>query len=617
MEKLLSELSDGGYKTAGELADKLNLSEKTVRTRMKELGTICIANGAVLRSKQRYGYCLEIGEPGRFQAFVNGLKEGGEKEKISTPEERVRFLVNHLLNSQSYVKIDQLADELYISRQTMIHDLRKAESIFSEYGIIVEKKSKYGIKAIGQEHVIRRCIADQRIRAGGPHGGSAGPLLDVLKRYGLEISETALRELHTCLEVGMERMKLGFFISLPEDAAFIRDEPEYEAAAALAERLGRDHDVRIPENEVLYFAVLMAGNRTRMGSTWDETNFVIPQYLDELVEKMLDTVYETFALDYRHNLELRMALNYHMVPMDIRLRYQLPLKNPMLEEIRRNYLFAYTVAGQAVIPLMEYYHCSMSEEETGYIALQFALAMERDKKEIQKKRILMVCSSGNGSAQLLKYKYMDEFGKYIEDIGICTVYQLEDMDFSDIDYVLTTVPVSRKIPRPIMEVQTFLNDSEILKIREKLQENELSFLKEYYSPELFFTGLTGNCKEDVIREMCGRIGEYRKLPEDFYESVLKREDLAHTDYGNLVALPHPYKMMTDTTFVGVGVLKKPIYWVNNQVQVVLLVSLAEGKHSRTQEFYKVTTEFLLKEEAVRKLIERPEFGVFMELLRNG
>ena len=167
-----------------------------------------------------------------------------------------------------------------------------------------------------------------------------------------------------------------------------------------------------------------------------------------------------------------------------------------------------------------------------------------------------------------------------------------------------------------MEIQTFLSDGEILKIREKLQENEMDFLNGYYSGELFFPDLEGNSKEEVIASMCEKISRFRTLPEEFYDSVLKREDLAHTDYGNLVALPHPYKMMTDTTFVAVGILQKPIYWVQNQVQVVLLVSLAEGKHSRIQEFYKVTTELLLKEEAIRHLISHPEFAVFMDLLRE-
>lgn len=619
--KLLEELAAGGYKTAGELAERLNLSEKTIRTRIKDLGTMCNANGAVLRSKQRYGYCLELTDREQFLRFLEGIGSAGENTGFETPEQRTGYLLDILLNSPVYIKLDQLAETLFVSRQTLVHDLRKVEAVLDEYGISLEKRSKYGIRVMGQETAVRRCLVHQAVRkssvksGGGQHAGTGKLMLEILRDFRLEIAEPALLELFSYLDISLRRMNLGFFVRLPEDTGFIKERVEYEAAKTLYRKLSGMCAQAVPEDEILYLAVIMAGNRTRVGEQWEEQNFVIPQYLDELVERMLNTVYETFSLDFRYNLELRMALNYHMVSMDIRMRYQLPVRNTMLEEIRKNYLFAYTVACQAVIALKEYYQCEVSADETGYIALAFALAMEREKENVQKKRILMVCSSGNGSAQLLKYKYMEEFGKYIEEIRICTVYQLEDMDFSQIDYVLTTVPVKQKIPRPVMEIETFLGDSEILKIREKLQENEMDFLSEYYSSELFFTGLDGTCKEDVIKQMCGMIGKYRRLPKDFYDSVLKREDLAHTDYGNLVALPHPYKMMTDSTFVGVGILKKPIYWVQNQVQVVMLVSLAEGKHERTQEFYKVTTEFLLKEEAVLDLIADPRFENFMRLLK--
>ncbi len=618
LEMLLSELLGCEYKTARQLAEKINLSEKSVRTRIKELGTICNANGAVLRSKQRYGYCLEIEDQGRFQKFLEECRQPEGRMGLTTPEDRVKYLLNELLSAQTYVKMDDLAEKMYISRQTLVNDLRKADSILDGYGLIVEKKSRYGMKVLGQELGMRRCISEHLSKKYEAESGdkTLQLILNVLKQFHLEITEAALRELYLYAKISVKRMEQGFFVRMPEEAEFMKERTEYQAASALAEELEAAESIVIPECETLYLAVLMAGNRTFAAAGWEDTNYVIPQYLDELVDRMVNTVYETFGLDYRRNLELRMALNYHMVPMDIRLRYQLKIQNPMLDEIKKNYMFPYTAAGQAVIPLREHYHCSISDEETGYIALQFALAMERDKKGIQKKRILMVCSSGQGSAQLLKYKYMEEFGKYIEEIKICTVYQIEDMDFSDIDYVLTTVPVKSKIPRPIMEIQTFLSDGEILKIREKLQENEMDFLNGYYSEELFFPDLEENSKEEVIASMCKKISRFRTLPEEFYDSVLKREDLAHTDYGNLVALPHPYKMMTDTTFVAVGILQKPIYWVQNQVQVVLLVSLAEGKHSRIQEFYKVTTELLLKEEAIRQLISHPEFAVFMDLLRE-
>ena len=71
----------------------------------------------------------------------------------------------------------------------------------------------------------------------------------------------------------------------------------------------------------------------------------------------------------------------------------------------------------------------------GYLALAFALAIERQNTELPKKNILIVCASGKGSAQLLHYRYRQEFGSYVGRIETCDVSNVKKVDFKDIDYV--------------------------------------------------------------------------------------------------------------------------------------------------------------------------------------
>ena len=77
-----------------------------------------------------------------------------------------------------------------------------------------------------------------------------------------------------------------------------------------------------------------------------QDNFVMQSEMDELVNQMLNMVYREFQIDFRNNLGLRMELNQHLVPLSIRLKYHIFFRNPMLEEIKKNYIFAYTVAFQ-------------------------------------------------------------------------------------------------------------------------------------------------------------------------------------------------------------------------------------------------------------------------------
>lgn len=57
---ILSVLSETKYLTAQELASKVGVSEKTIREKMKALNDILRTVGANVKSKQRYGFILEV-----------------------------------------------------------------------------------------------------------------------------------------------------------------------------------------------------------------------------------------------------------------------------------------------------------------------------------------------------------------------------------------------------------------------------------------------------------------------------------------------------------------------------------------------------------------------------
>lgn len=71
--------------------------------------------------------------------------------------------------------------------------------------------------------------------------------------------------------------------------------------------------------------------------------------------------------------------------------------------------------------------------------------------------------------------------------------------------------------------------------------------------------MEGKTKDEVLKNLCRKVEQEKGLPETFTASVLKREELTPTDYGNLVALPHPERAFQERAFVAVAVLKEPIF----------------------------------------------------------
>lgn len=627
MQMILERIpTTGGYITSAEIARQLGLSEKTVRTTIKELNGMLHGAGALICPKTRAGYTLKVQDTGRFQAFLGALAKEEEGKLPDTAEERMQYLLWLLLNRTEYIKMDELCDFLYVTRPTLSNDLYKVEQILHSYNISVVRRPNYGIMVQGKEFDVRNCMIHRTIcdlekgkpKYIGRYQEDFEKINEILQekiqKYGLRLSQMVFQDLTVSIFITLRRMKRARFVPLTREE-ILQDisEETVEAAGSIMGAVGDIFQVDVPESEVNYIAVNLAG-KCNYDTFAGECCQMIPAFVEKLAEQMLETVYETFRLDVRRHLTLLMFLVQHLFPVTIRLKYHITVKNDFIEEVKRKYAFAYAVASQAVIPLKLKYNEEISEDEIAYFAVLFALALEQEKEKTKKQNILIICAAGMSSARLLAYQYKQEFKNYVDEVYCCDIYNIDQMDFSKIDYIFSTVPLKKRLPKPVMEVKFFLNQEEIANVKNVLRFGMPDILTEYYSEDMFFAGIKGETKEEVIRELCRFAGKKYALPEGFYQAVIKREELAATDFGNRVALPHPYKAIAEDTFVCVGILEHPITWVKNEVQVVFLVSIAPTEERELQTFYQMTASLMQDAEAIDELIEKQDFFTLLKLL---
>lgn len=624
---LFSKITDNGYITASDLGKQMGLSERTIRTRVRELDKELMPYGVRIISKQGHGYRIEVTNASLYQEFMKSLSMT-ENTLPASSEERIQYLLSCLLNGHDYVKIDDLSDFLFISRNTLTGDLKKAEEMLNKYDVRLVRRPHYGIRVVGSEFDKRLSISNYLIkpdmfmqrhgrRSTGEMKAIGDIVLSCIREHKVILSEVLFQNLILHIYIAVKRIKEGLYMT--GDAAGFQvslGEKEMAIAQGIAMQLEKLQGICFPESEIEYIAIHLAGKRSIVEGGDTESGLEVPQRIKGLIEEMLQSVYDSFKIDFRYNRELILSISQHMVPLDIRIRYDMGVQNPLLEEIKKKYILAYAIAEQACIVLNDHYQKCLSEDEIGFFALLFALALEQDKGNIGKKNILIVCATGKGSAQLLTYRYKEEFGKYLDQVYTCNSHEFQHFDLSKVDYVFTTIPLKASLPVPVISVRDFLEDREILSVKKILSIGNKSFLYEFYDERLFFTDVRGDSKESIIRELCRRISAVRELPDGFYEAVLKREELAQTDFGNLTALPHPYKTLTKDSFVCVGILERPILWNRNHVQVVFLVSIGLSEHEQLQSFYHLTMNLLLNQKGITRLIKESSFDVLIELLKE-
>lgn len=612
---LLSLIKEADRITAEQLAHKLNRSEKTIRTRLKALKTELLDSGATLASKPRIGYRLVIDDAEKFANWSRIAARHAEQRLPETHEERLMHLMEIFISGK-FFKLSDESEGLFVSAKTLSQEIQHAESILDRCGLTIERVPNHGMRASGDEFSFRKTImhclshyregfSDLRLMREQASSIVADILLDVFSSCNVVLSEAALETFVLYLVVASTRCHRGHHIESPTShCAWQESDKDRRCAHTI---IGRMREAGIPtydgSGEISYMAAFIAGGEIRRDTFGLNENLVIPDEVQRSCDLMLDAIYDMCGIDFSCNLRLRLMLCNHLAAFDIRMRYGIEISNPLLNETRRIYPFAHALAQQAVLALASQYERPVSEDETAYFTVMFQMALDMQRRAPKKSRVLLICATGKSSSQFLAFQFKEAFGDYIDTLNVCSVFELDDMDFSNIDYVFSTVPVEQPIPRPIMEVSSFLEIAERTRIQRRLEFGNSSYLQHFYRPELFFTELSSKKRDEALAELCGLINRVRPLPDGFLNSIIERDERGSTDFGNLAALPHPLGVLPDENLVAVGILKRPIRWKVNDVQLIILTSICDSTNEETQRFYQATAKLLTDQERVRRIIE--------------
>lgn len=613
---IIDYLDEHTVATSEAMAEALYVSPKTIQTELKKLGAVLNHHGAEIISKQRIGYSLIVNDEKKLRDFKVELNQ----EIINHPmtkEDRIQFQLELLLlNNDKYIKIDDIADQLFISKSSVSQDLKEVRTILEEFNLTLVTRPNYGIKVEGKEFDFRLCTASHTIKRldFNYHEDTNEQVRKInycvskhLNESNIKISDVTYHNLLIHIYIAMIRIKEGHYVPMNVDQLKdMKKSDEYRLAMKVVTELEEIFDIEIPESEIGYLAIHFSGKQF-IEIKPEEENFVVTAEIDKIVKHMLSEIKSSYNIDLTNDFELRMSLALHLVPMDIRLKYDMYLRNPLLSEIKQRYTLAYMLATSACGVLRKHYQKDIYEDEISYIALHFNLALERNKSTISKKNIVIVCATGRGSSSLLVYKFKTEVGAYLNTIETCDVGQLKFFDFDTVDYVITTVPIPFSVPKPILEVQFFLDDGDVKALKNLLSGKTSFSFSGNFDPRLFISSLSAKTKEEVIQKMVDKIKEVKTIPDNFYDLVMKRESMAVTAFGNLVAIPHPSEVLGDETFVCIAILDEPIKWEAVEVQFIFMMSMKKERDEDMESFSTMISRLLLNSTYINEMIRTRDY----------
>ncbi|WP_188456618.1 BglG family transcription antiterminator [Virgibacillus oceani] len=639
IKTILRELMAAQTTLTGKYLAAINqVTPRTIRDDVKNINTMLSEHGAHVDSIMGKGYQLYIDDSLKFRNYLKSVfKEEDSEDTVipRSPEERVAFLIKRLLLSEGYERLDDLAEEMYVSKSTIQNDLKHVKHILSGYDIRLESRPNYGLKVMGSELKRRFCAAEYLFDRNdetcdcyvGAHLASftkteldriLAIIMRQIDRHHITLSDIALNNLLIHLAIAYKRIKSGYHVTLYQaDMQSIVDQREYMVAKEIVLEVEDTFHVTFPQSEIAYIAIHLLG--TKMLSQTNDADEVVERVLEDdlyqLVMVILARIEAEFNLGISADKELIIGLGLHLKPAINRYKYGMNVRNPMLKDIKQNYPLAFEAGIIAGVVIEEQTGTKINENEIGYLALHIGAAMERHKLKSGPKRCLIVCASGLGTAKLIYYKLKSKFSREIDVIGTTEYYKLDKLDLNDVDFIVSSIPISEDLPVPIVEVNAILGDHDLKKIRDFVIDSKQS-VERYFQEELMFLRKSFTSKEEVLEFMHHQMAGKGLVESSFLEAVYEREEIAPTSFGNLVAVPHPITPKSETTFLAICTLEKPIAWNDKLVQFVCVLCVKKNSTEDLQSMYDLLGKIIENAAIVEKLVNVKRYEDFITVLDN-
>jgi len=597
-----------------QLAITLDISTRTLQSEIANLKKELSTNGAEIRSMAGRGYQLVITDSKKFNEYMS-LYENSRVDNNDS-DQRVHLILRYLLSS-SYIKSEDLYRKLFISASTFSSDLKTVKEILKKYKLSTISKPHYGMHVSGKEQDIRLCLVKEVIAkypSIAQFAVSVGLSFDLINDITAEsliensykISDLTFQSLIMYVMACIIRNRNDSHITdLDENNIVFMH--EFTVAKTILKKLSLIYHFSFTNGDINDIA------QTIIGKRYYDNEELITVDSQEIVNGMLKHIKDKTGVDFAWDVELRLSLALHIMPMQIRATEGFIPENDLTYTIKANYLYAYEIATIATAYLSDIFHYMFGEEEISYLALHFNISLDKMKVNNRPKKVLVLCSSRRANSLLLRYNLYKHFGERFSGLNIQNIYEATG-EFDDYDIIFSTTLNSSIVPKNAILINYFLTDKDYQKIDMALSGIKGSdFLSSFFKEDLFISELDANNKEEVIKAMCQHCLSRRNVVENFYDLTMEREKFGATAFHNMIALPHPDHSTSEKLFVTVAILKEAILWGDLPVQLVLLISPGEDIEE-IRNFFNIISSFISEGNIVEQIIEKRSFSFFISSL---
>jgi lichenan operon transcriptional antiterminator len=625
------------------IATLIGVSSRTIRNDIKECNILFRNHGAEIQSETGVGYMLQIDDRERYQTFKDMQINEGRKDRLfnhiipSDPNDRTFFIIAELLLHslhQTIITESELADKLFISLSTLKKYLKDIKQSLRRFGLVIIADRLQGIRIEGDEAQIRYCISEYIFNSNDLVDLAQNEfycdifsleeiekvkqiVLQVILKYDIHLTDIAFKNLLVHIIIILKRVDSKNTTEYSEVEMKSLEKPVYFSVAQdIISIILKQLHIDI-NNEVYYLTQHFISSKKLMEN---EKNAQVKKEYRDLIDSILTKIKMDLGIDLAVDDELISGLMVHLGAAVSRLKFNMNIRNEILVPIKKNYPLAFEMAVIASKVLAKKENLRTNENEMGFLAIHFGAAMERRKCNVKTAQTaIIVCGTGLSTAMLVKSKLQRKFGKQLRIVKVSSLYEITEELVNSVDFVFTTVPIHMISSDKIIFVESILTEKDLGKIETVIIEGKQEMglpHEQFFRKDLFFPKLKANSKIDVLEKLTNVMVKKGYMDQAGKKSVFDRENMASTELGSLVAIPHALENHSDEAVISVAILDKAILWDKEKVQVVFLLSIPKNKSKVWEPVFEKVDRYFISDFGVHTLIKNPKFEVLIEKLEQ-
>lgn len=616
----------GEYVTSEQLSAICHVSTKTILKDIQSLNEDMKVTDNYIDVKPSYGLKLVINDIDAFSDFSASYRPFQDYFVFSV-NEREDWVQKYLIEEDKWIKSEYICEMLFISPSVLSQCLKTIRKSLAQYDLKLVQKPHYGMKVEGREFNKRLCLSaiymtyiDQREDFPGKQFNeeelevinTITSVLDhVLTRFEISMSEVSVQNFIIDIFVLLKRVKQGTLLKATEKMVIdISRWTESIVAVEIAKEIKRQLDIELGDQEIVSLSIHLASKR--IIRHYDESIHRIIQNFDvmQIVDNMLNNIAEQWHIDFTQDRELCSMLTLHLIPLEVRSRYNVVLQNPLTIKIKQQNILAYQLAVSACNQLVDYHGNNLSDEEISYIALHIELALLR-KQIKEKKNVLIMSGGGRGTSSILAYQIKELYNKYINEIKMVDYIGIKKYDFSHVDLLITSAPIKEELPISIIEVNYYLTEQDKEKIKNYLDDQEIFHMSLHLEENLILRNINISKKEDVIAYMI----QHTIKQEDLIEKMIENDYIGNYELENMVTVLSCQANIPESKVI-MAILEKPILWNKRKVQLIIMPIIGAHMNLQVLDLFKELSLLVQNALYIKKIIKKQNYKDILDIFAD-